>query len=205
MRSSSPHLFLRRKAGYDPGKKGDPVHLHNVGRPDDESVFDTSEGRDLLTFQRGKGRVVPGFYKAVSGMEVADKKTVTISAAEAHGSRIDQLTLTAPRENLPPGYDPQVGEMMGLETKDGRQMDVVNPHVDQESVKMDGNHPLAGPAFLGYAAVRFRANRLASRNRTSRSSSSSQRVKSTSSTVSPMVILVGFWSSGTASMASWSR
>jgi peptidylprolyl isomerase len=51
---------------------------------------------------------------------------------------------TAPRENLPPGYDPEVGEMMGLETRDGHQMDVVVIHADEKVVKMDGNHPLAG-------------------------------------------------------------
>ena len=125
-------------------KSGDRVHVHYAGRLDDESVFDTSEGRDPLSFQLGKGQVVPGFDKAVSGMAVGEKKTVTLPATEAYGPRIEQLTFTAPRENLPQGYDPQVGEMMGLETRDGRQMDVVITHVDDNSVKMDGNHPLAG-------------------------------------------------------------
>lgn len=125
-------------------RSGDMVHVHYAGRLNDDSVFDTSEGRDPLTFQLGTGQVVPGFDKAVSGMEVGEKKTVTIPALEAYGPRVDQLTFTAPRENLPPGYDPQVGEMMGLETKDGRQMDVVITDVDEKAVKMDGNHPLAG-------------------------------------------------------------
>ena len=125
-------------------KSGDTVLVHYAGRLNDDSVFDTSEGRDPLTFQLGKGQVVPGFDKAVAGMEVGGKKTVTIPSDEAYGPRIDQLTFTAPRENLPQGYDPQVGEMMGLETRDGRQMEVVITHVDDNSVKMDGNHPLAG-------------------------------------------------------------
>jgi peptidylprolyl isomerase len=125
-------------------RRGDFVHVHYTGRLDDNSVFDTSEGRDPLSFQLGKGQVVPGFDKAVSHMEVGQKKTVTIPAAEAYGPRIDQLTFTAPLENMPPGFYPRVGEMMGLETRDGRQMDVVVTHVDEKSVKMDGNHPLAG-------------------------------------------------------------
>ena len=125
-------------------KRGDFVHVHYTGRLDDNSVFDTSVGRDPLSFQLGKGQVVPGFDKAVSDMEVGQKKTVTIPAAEAYGPRIDQLTFTAPLENMPPGFHPRVGEMMGLETRDGRQMDVVVTHVDEKSVKMDGNHPLAG-------------------------------------------------------------
>ncbi|MGD2122405.1 MAG: FKBP-type peptidyl-prolyl cis-trans isomerase, partial [Gemmatimonadota bacterium] len=118
-------------------KSGDLVHVHYTGRLDDKSVFDTSEGRDPLTFQLGKGQVVPGFDEAVSGMEVGEKKTVTIPSAEAYGSRVDQLVFTAPRENLPPGFDPKVGEMVGLETRDGRQMDALVIHADDDSIRMD--------------------------------------------------------------------
>ena len=125
-------------------KSGDLVHVHYTGRLDDESVFDTSEGRDPLTFQLGKGQVVPGFDQAVSGMEVGEKKTLTIPAAEAYGPRVDQLVFTAPRENLPPGFDPKVGEMVGLETRDGHQMNALVIHADGENIRMDGNHPLAG-------------------------------------------------------------
>lgn len=125
-------------------KSGDFVHIHYTGRLDDESVFDTSDGMDPLAFQLGKGQVVPGFEAAVTGMEVGEKKTVNIPSDQAYGPRVEQLVFTAPRENLPPGYDPQEGEMMRLETKDGRQMDVVVASTDENSVRMDANHPLAG-------------------------------------------------------------
>jgi peptidylprolyl isomerase len=125
-------------------KGGDFVHVHYTGRLDDDSVFDTSQDRDPLNFQLGVGQVVPGFDRAVSGMAEGEKKTVTIPASDAYGPRIDQLVFTAPRENLPPGYDPKVGEMVGLETRDGHQIDVVVIHADEKVVRMDGNHPLAG-------------------------------------------------------------
>jgi peptidylprolyl isomerase len=88
--------------------------------------------------------VVPGFEKAVTGMVVGDKKTETIPSDQAYGPRVDHLVFTIPRENMPPGYDPQVGEMLGLETKDGRQMDVVVTRSNEEIVQVDANHPLAG-------------------------------------------------------------
>jgi peptidylprolyl isomerase len=125
-------------------KEGDTVHVHYTGRLDDASVFDSSEGRDPLSFQLGAGQVVPGFESAVSGMETGEKKTVTIPAEDAYGPRVEQLTFTAPRENLPPGHDPAEGEWLRLETRDGRQIDVVVTHADEEVVRMDGNHPLAG-------------------------------------------------------------
>jgi peptidylprolyl isomerase len=125
-------------------KSGDTVHVHYTGKLDDGSVFDTSEGRDPLAFQLGKGMVVPGFEKAVTGMEVGEKKTVTFPSDEAYGPRLSQLTFTVPRENLPPGYDPSEGEMLRMETKDGRQMDVLVTSSDESSVQLDANHPLAG-------------------------------------------------------------
>jgi peptidylprolyl isomerase len=125
-------------------KKGDFVHVHYTGKLNDGTVFDTSENRDPLTFQLGKGQVIPGFDRAVEGMAVGETKTEVIPSDQAYGPRVTQLTFTVPRENLPAGYDPQVGEVMRMETRDGRQMDVVITHADEGFVKMDGNHPLAG-------------------------------------------------------------
>lgn len=125
-------------------KSGDTVHVHYTGKLGDGSVFDTSDGRDPLTFQLGVGHVVPGFDKAVTGMEVGEKKTVTFPSDEAYGPRLEQLVFMVPRDNLPGGYDPQVGETLGMETKDGRQMEVVVIEATDTSVKLDANHRLAG-------------------------------------------------------------
>jgi len=125
-------------------KKGDFVHVHYTGKLNDGKVFDTSQERDPLTFQLGKGQVIPGFDRAIEGMAVGETKTEVIPSDQAYGPRLEQLTFTVPRENLPDGYDPQVGEVMRMETRDGRQMDVVVTHSDEGFVKMDANHPLAG-------------------------------------------------------------
>ena len=125
-------------------KSGDTVHVHYTGKLEDGTVFDTSEGRDPLSFELGKKMVVPGFEDAVAGMEVGEKKTVSFPPEEAYGPRLDQLVFTVPRENLPPGYDPQEGQMLRMETKDGRQMDVLVVGSDDAGVKLDANHPLAG-------------------------------------------------------------
>jgi peptidylprolyl isomerase len=125
-------------------KKGDFVHVHYTGKLNDGKVFDTAKERDPLTFQLGKGQVIPGFDRAIEGMAVGETKTEVIPSDQAYGPRLEQLTFTVPRENLPDGYDPQVGEVMRMETRDGRQMDVVVTHSDEGFVKMDANHPLAG-------------------------------------------------------------
>ena len=129
-------------------KSGDTVHVHYTGKLEDGTIFDTSDGRDPLPVELGARQVIPGFDEAITGMAVGDKKTVTISCDEAYGQHSDDLTFLVPLENLPPGYDPKVGEVMRMETKEGQQMNVIITEVDEDQVRMDANHPLVGKDLI---------------------------------------------------------
>ena len=48
--------------------------------------IDTSEGRGLLEFTIGDGRMIKGFDKAVRGMRVGETKEVTLTGADAYTS-----------------------------------------------------------------------------------------------------------------------
>lgn len=124
--------------------KGDTVKIEYEGRLEDGTVFDSSEKRGPLSFKLGEGQVIPGFENAVEGMEEGEKKTETVESDEAYGPRLDQLTFSVPRENLPEGHEPKVGEVLRMEYRDGRKLDVLVTEADEGFVKMDGNHPLAG-------------------------------------------------------------
>ena len=63
---------------------GDIVQVHYTGKLADGTVFDSSIGGDPLEFTMGKEQMIPGFEKAVLGMKVGEKKTVTIPASEAY-------------------------------------------------------------------------------------------------------------------------
>jgi len=124
-------------------KKGDKVSVHYTGTLKDGSPFDSSEGRDPLQFTLGAGQVVPGFDAAVTGMTKGETKKVTIPAAEAYGAPRAELLLKVPRAQVPPGMDPRVGQRLQV----GRGQDaipVVVREVDDETVTLDANHPLAG-------------------------------------------------------------
>ena len=64
-------------------KSGDTVKVHYTGTLPDGVVFDSSEGRDPLSFQLGAGQIIPGFEAAVLGMSQGDEKTETIPCASA--------------------------------------------------------------------------------------------------------------------------
>ena len=124
--------------------KGDTVEVHYTGRLQDGTVFDSSEKRGAITFELGKNQMIPGFEKAVEGMEQGESKTTTIPAADAYGPRLAQLTFTMPREQLPADFQAEAGQMLRMQYRDGREMNVVVTEVRDEAILMDGNHPLAG-------------------------------------------------------------
>ena len=128
-------------------KSGDTVKIHYTGTLDDGTQFDSSAGRDPLEFTVGSGQVIPGFDQAVEGMAVGDTKDVHIAAEDAYGPRHDQMIQEVPRSALPDDMEPEVG--MGLQARrpDGAMLDLTVTAVGEESITVDGNHPLAGKAL----------------------------------------------------------
>ena len=128
-------------------KSGDTVRIHYTGKLEDGTQFDSSEGRDPLEFALGSGNVIPGFENAVEGMAVGDKKSVTIPPEEAYGPRHEQLIQEVPRNRLPDGMTPTVGMDLQSQNENGQVMQFSVTAVDEESITVDGNHPLAGKAL----------------------------------------------------------
>lgn len=125
-------------------KSGDTVRIHYTGTLEDGTQFDSSAGRDPLEFALGSGQVIAGFDTAVDGMSVGESKSVTIPPEEAYGERHDQLVQQVPKSALPDEIDPAVGMQLQSRSPEGQVMNLVVTEVDEQSITVDGNHPLAG-------------------------------------------------------------
>ena len=125
-------------------KIGDTVQVNYTGKLADGSVFDSSIGKQPLQVVQGKGQVIPGFEKAILGMEVGDNKTVTISVNDAYGPSHKELIFEVPKENLPAGVAPQVGQQLRGSKADGTTMVATITKISDKTVTLDGNVPLAG-------------------------------------------------------------
>jgi FKBP-type peptidyl-prolyl cis-trans isomerase 2 len=125
-------------------KNGDTVQVNYTGKLTDGTMFDSSIGREPLEFTLGAGQVIPGFDKAVFGMKVGEKKTVTIPVDEAYGPVRDDLVVEVPREKLPSDLTPEVGQQLVSTQPDGRQVVVTITSVSDNTVIINANHPLAG-------------------------------------------------------------
>jgi peptidylprolyl isomerase len=128
-------------------KAGDTVKIHYTGKLDDGTQFDSSAGRDPLEFELGGGQVIPGFDSAVDGMSVGESKSVRIEPDQAYGERHEQLVQEVPRSALPDDLEPQVGMGLQSQSPDGQVMMLMVTSVDEDSVTLDANHPLAGQAL----------------------------------------------------------
>ncbi len=125
-------------------KDGDTVKVHYTGKLQDGSVFDSSEGKEPLEFTLGEGQLIPGFEKAVEGLNQGDSTEVTIPKDEAYGEPREDLVINVPKDNLPDDVTPEVGMQLQVNQPDGQSIPVRITEIGDEELTLDANHPLAG-------------------------------------------------------------
>ncbi|WP_299622392.1 peptidylprolyl isomerase [uncultured Tateyamaria sp.] len=125
-------------------KDGDTVRIHYTGTLMDETVFDSSEGRDPLEFVVGSGQIIPGLDVALPGMAAGEKKVVKIACADAYGPINPAMRQGVPRDAIPAEIPLEVGLQLQMQTPEGHPMPVTVVEVGEEEVMLDANHPLAG-------------------------------------------------------------
>ncbi|MCW3119235.1 MAG: peptidylprolyl isomerase [Chitinophagaceae bacterium] len=129
-------------------KNGDKVKVHYHGKLTNGETFDSSEGRDPLEFEVGKGMVIKGFDDGVTGMVVGDKKTVNIPVEDAYGPRNDEMLVEFPKERLPADMQIEEGMPLMMSNETGQQFQVVVVELKEDAVLLDANHPLAGQDLI---------------------------------------------------------
>jgi len=127
-----------------PATSGSTVAFHYTGTLPDGSVFDSSEGRDPLSFTMGQGQIIPGLEAAVDGMSEGEEKTVTVAASDAYGERDPNAMQQIPRDQIPENIPTEIGTQLQMQAPNGQAIPVVVAEADETSVTLDANHPLAG-------------------------------------------------------------
>lgn len=124
-------------------KENNTVKVNYTGKLTNGQIFDSSEGKEPLEFTLGQGQLIPGFEKALIDMKLHEKKTITVAKEEAYGVFYDDLKQEVKKNQLP-----EVG--MGLVSKspDGQEMNLRVVEVKEDSIIIDGNHPLAGKDLI---------------------------------------------------------
>ena len=73
--------------------------VHYTGTlPESGEVFDSSEGRDPLTFLVGHKQMIPGFEEELMGAEKGERRTFTLDPERAYGEKIPEAIQQIPSE-----------------------------------------------------------------------------------------------------------
>jgi FKBP-type peptidyl-prolyl cis-trans isomerase 2 len=131
-------------------KKKDKVTLDYEGRFESGEIFDTSKHEEHshpLTFVVGEKQVIPGFEKAVMGMNIDEEKEFEIMPEDAYGMPDERLYQEVPRNALPSEPQPEVGMTLIMQTQQGN-IPVMISEVKEDSVMLNLNHPLAGKKLI---------------------------------------------------------
>ena len=123
------------------------VSVHYTGKFEDGTIFDSSmvEGRDPLTATLGQGMLIRGFESSLLGMQSGEKKTVELACEEAYGQLNPDLIGEVQKDRIP--AEAQVGHMLQTMTEQG-PMNVRVMEINENSVILDANHPLAGKSLI---------------------------------------------------------
>lgn len=125
-------------------KNGDTVTIDYVLRRSDGAVIGDTQEEGPQEIQLGSGEIFPQIEQVLTAMEVGEEQKVALESDEAFGPRRDELVIEIPRDNLPPEPAPQPGMALQAQQQDGSQLTLYVVEVGEETVKADGNHPLAG-------------------------------------------------------------
>jgi peptidylprolyl isomerase len=125
-------------------KEGDNISLHYTGTLDDGTVFDSSDGREPLSFTVGSGEVIQGFDEGVRGMEVGETRDIQIPPDQAYGEYYDELVRIVPRQAFPEEMTPAIGMTLELELPSGQSLPVRIIDIEGDEITLDANHLLAG-------------------------------------------------------------
>ena len=123
------------------------VSVEYTGTLNNGEIFDTSRGRRPLEVEIGTGSLIRGFEDELMGMTLNEKKTFTIKPEEAYGLRNEDYVRTFARAEIPAEINPEVGQILALNTEKGHQIPARVTHIDDEKMVVDMNHPLAGEAL----------------------------------------------------------
>jgi peptidylprolyl isomerase len=115
-----------------------------TGRTEAGSVFAKASSDDPMKFTLGRGEVLPGFETAVLDMEAGEEKTVKVPPEKAYGPYDESKQVRIARDQLVSDVPLQVEQDVQMQDSEGRPMRARVKAVDDDSVTLDLNHPLAG-------------------------------------------------------------
>lgn len=109
----------------------------------DGSEGGSNVGQEPLVYMHGKGQIVPGLEKELVGLKAGDTKQVKVTPKDGYGEVDPKRSQQVPIDKIPEQAR-KVGAQLRGAGPEGQSMFATVTAVDDKSVTIDLNHPLAG-------------------------------------------------------------
>lgn len=107
------------------------------------NLLDTSDNGDTVAFIQGRGAVFPALESALEGKSMGERLQITLSPEQAYGATDERLIKSIPRDQFRLEGEIRAGSRFKTR-RDDTEVVVTVVRVDDESVLVDANPPLAG-------------------------------------------------------------
>jgi len=124
---------------------GDTVRIHYNSRLEDGTLLGSTEGKEPIEIQTGKGILFPKLEQEIAGMNTGEVKTTLLQPEEAFGRyRSDLVAEISLEEFTRRGIEPYEGLTLDIPTNDGQTFQAKVIGITNQNVQLDANYPCAG-------------------------------------------------------------
>lgn len=124
-------------------REGSLVSFDYTLSDQDGKVLESNKGKEPMSYMHGKGQIIPGLEKELSGMKVGEQKKVQVKPEDGYGPVNPQAFQEVPKEKLPPEAL-KVGTVLMAQGPQGQGIPARVHEIKGATVIMDFNHPMAG-------------------------------------------------------------
>jgi FKBP-type peptidyl-prolyl cis-trans isomerase SlyD len=107
------------------------------------NLLDTSDNGETVSFIHGRATVFPALEVALEGRSIGERLQLTLTPEQAYGATDERLVKVIPRDKFKLEGEIAVGRRFKTR-RDDTEVVVTVVKVDDESVVVDANPPLAG-------------------------------------------------------------
>lgn len=110
----------------------------------DGEILDSSKDAGPLQFLAGYDNIVPGLEREMVGMKIGESKDVLVLPEDGYGEFDEEAFMEVPRSEFPSDMELEAGLELNVSDEDGQHQLAFVESFDDEKVRLDFNHPLAG-------------------------------------------------------------
>ena len=110
-----------------------------------------------MVYMHNTSAILPSLERELTGRKIGDVFDLVIYPEDGYGYANDELIQTVPRDVFTALGEINVGMRVNVKSKDGESQLVTVKAINDDTVVVDGNHPLAGQVLhfeIGILAIR---------------------------------------------------